>query len=185
MPSGEAQMQVTSIYILSGVPGSGKSSVATSLMRRFPLGLHISVDDVREWVVSGIAHPVPTWTEETARQFALARRATAKAARIYAEAGFAVAIDEVIFPNEAEQLFVRPLTPLPARKILLLPDLEEALARNAARTNKNFETALLDQTIRDLDRAMRAAPFRETGWLVLDTTNLSLPETVDRILNME
>ena len=38
-------------------------------MRRFPFGLHIPVDDLREWVVSGISQPVPEFTAETGRQF--------------------------------------------------------------------------------------------------------------------
>jgi adenylylsulfate kinase-like enzyme len=48
-----------SILLLTGLPGAGKTSVATALLQRFPFGIHIPVDDVRKWVVSGIAHPVP------------------------------------------------------------------------------------------------------------------------------
>ena len=47
------------IFLLSGTPGAGKSSVATALMQHFEFGLHIPVDDLREWVVSGLADPVP------------------------------------------------------------------------------------------------------------------------------
>jgi hypothetical protein len=42
-------------------------------MRRFSFGIHIPIDDLREWVVSGMAQAVPLWTEETERQFRLAR----------------------------------------------------------------------------------------------------------------
>lgn len=173
------------IYIISGMPGSGKSSVADALMLRFPRGLHIPVDDLREWVVSGMSNPIPTWTPETTRQFRLARRSAALTARTYSEAGFAVAIDDVVFPYEADELFVQPLAPLPVRKILLRPQVDIALARNAGRTNKNFDTAALASTIIELDRHMSADFFLKKGWSVIDNSALTLEETVDRILGAE
>ena len=45
------------IVLITGTPGAGKSVTAAALMRRFPFGLHIPVDDLREWVVSGISAP--------------------------------------------------------------------------------------------------------------------------------
>ena len=50
------------IFLISGTPASGKSSVSLALMRRFARGVHLAVDDLREMVISGIAHPVPEWT---------------------------------------------------------------------------------------------------------------------------
>ena len=63
------------LFVITGTPGAGKSATAAVLMRRFPFGLHIPVDDLREWVVAGIAQPVPEFTEESGRQFRLARGA--------------------------------------------------------------------------------------------------------------
>ena len=53
------------LFLITGTPGVGKSVTAAALMRRFPFGLHIPVDELREWVVSGISQPVPEFTEET------------------------------------------------------------------------------------------------------------------------
>jgi chloramphenicol 3-O-phosphotransferase len=170
------------IFLITGTPGAGKTSAATMLMRRFPFGLHIPVDDLREWVVSGLADPVPTWTDETTRQFHLARQAASYTARLYADAGFAVAIDDVVFPDEAEALFVAPLSGYTLRKVLLRPGVEMALSRNAQRTNKSYNTAGLVETIRNVHEMMPPETFARMGWIVIDSTYLSLEETVDEIL---
>ena len=99
------------LFLITGTPGAGKSVTAAALMRRFPFGLHIPVDDLREWVVSGISQPVPEFTEETGRQFRLARTAAAQVAALYADAGFAVAIDDVIHEPDAERAWSTLLAP--------------------------------------------------------------------------
>ena len=170
------------VFLITGAPGSGKSTVAAALVRRFPIGLHIPVDDLREWVVSGIAHPVPAWTNETTRQFRLARQAAAQVAALYAAAGFAVAIDDVLFLGEAEAIFVASLAGFEVYKVILQPALDVALARNAERTNKNFDTSVLTEVTRSVHRALAGQDFAGSGWIVIDSSRLSVEDTVDEIL---
>jgi chloramphenicol 3-O-phosphotransferase len=170
------------IFIITGTPGSGKSTVAVALMRRFEYGLHIPVDELRERVVSGIAHPVPEWSEETSRQFGLARQAAVATCGVYAAEGFAVAIDDVIFPEEAQVLYEAPLAEYGVHKVLLRPGLETALRRNAERTNKGFNTGLLEDTTRDLHLAMGDGSFERMGWIVIDSSRMGVEETVDEVL---
>jgi protein tyrosine phosphatase (PTP) superfamily phosphohydrolase (DUF442 family)/predicted kinase len=169
------------LFLITGTPGAGKSATAAALMRRFPFGLHIPMDDLREWVVSGISHPVPTFTEETGRQFQLARTAAAQTATLYADAGFAVAIDDVIHEPDAEAL-VASLAPRPVHKILLQPTLEIALARNASRTNKAFDTAALADAIRGNHRSLDEQNRTDLGWTVVDNGALTVQQTADAIL---
>lgn len=171
-----------SVFLITGTPGSGKSSVARALMRRFRFGLHIPVDDLREWVVSGIVHPVPEWTAETGRQFALARAAAGSLARHYAAAGFAVAIDDVVVPAEAAAAFEDGNEGLLRHKVLLRPRLEVALARNAERGTKAFDASVLVATIRGLHGEMDPRRYGNAGWVVVDTSELAVEATVDAIL---
>ncbi len=171
------------IFLITGSPGAGKSTVATALMQRFAFGLHLPVDDLREWVVSGIAHPVPVWTDETTRQFGLARKATVQIARLYNDNGFAVVIDDVLFEGNVRPELEEPLQGYPLYKILLIPNTETALQRNANRTNKAFDTAVLVETIVNLSGAMLEQNTPASGWIQMDTSNLTVEQTVDEILN--
>ena len=135
-------------------------------------------------MVSGIAHPSLEHRPEAVRQFALARHAAAHHARLYAEAGFTVAIDDVLWPHDLA-VFLEALEGLHTRKVFLAPDLETAQARNAARMGKNFDTAGLAPMIAALHPSMLGVDYRAEGWTVLDTSSLTLEETVDALLAEE
>lgn len=173
------------IYIITGTPGAGKSSVSAALMQRFPFGLHIHCDDLRGWVVAGNAPPVPTWTAETERQFRLSRRTAVEMATRYADTGFAVAIDDVIFESAYAEQFAPCLVGYTVCKVLLAPNREVALHRNATRTNKEFDTSLLIDTTRQLHGELLAANRPGDGWHVIDSSRQSVAETVDAILGLE
>jgi chloramphenicol 3-O-phosphotransferase len=171
------------IFLITGTPGSGKSSVARALLQRFEFGLHLPVDDLREFVVSGISHPVPDWTEETGRQFRLARESAASSAKLYASNGFAVVIDDVISNDDVSSIFEPLFDEFDFHKILLQPRLEIALERNHTRTNKNFDPSFLEEPIRQIYAWMSAQEF-PNDWLRIDSSELNLEQTVDAILEL-
>jgi hypothetical protein len=138
------------------------------------------VDDLREWVVSGIASPVPTWTPETTRQFALARASAVSLASRYAAAGFAVAVDDVISAESFQNDYAPHCAELKPHRVVLRPRLEVALQRNASRENKNFDTTLLEDVIRFLHADLEG--MEAHGWQVIDSSELTLEDTVNLIL---
>ncbi len=168
------------IWLVTGVPGAGKTSVAIELCRRYPKAVHLPVDDLRELVVAGFASPLEAWTEETELQFKLARRAAARAARDYADRGFAAVLDDVI--DERYLGEYEDLRGLPLRRVLLHPSLDVALARNALRANKPFDTAALAPITRRLHPGYPREAPRSAGWFVLDSGALTVAATVDALV---
>jgi hypothetical protein len=144
-------------------------------MRRFQRGVHVPMDELREWVVQGRVGP-ENWNAETSRQFALARTIAAHAACLYADAGFAVAIADVLFPQDVAAHFPDPR----CHKVVLWPTRETAHARNATRTNKDFDTATIAPLIDLVCDGMEWQDW--TGWIRIDTTRLTLEQTVDALL---
>jgi chloramphenicol 3-O-phosphotransferase len=172
----------TPIFVITGSPGAGKTHVAEALMRRFVLGVHLSVDILRKAVVSGYDDAVPAWEEKRNLQFRLARETAARAASLYADHGFAVAIDDVILPNELDMVLVEPMHGHRIFKIVLRPTLEVALTRNALRTNKSFDPSVLNDAIRRVHAALNDPSFPAHDWIVIDNSNKAVEETAEEIL---
>ncbi|WP_424949505.1 AAA family ATPase [Deinococcus sp.] len=162
------------ILLLSGVPGTGKSSLARAWLQTFPRGLHLPIDDLRELVVSGLAHPSLTDNPQAIRQFALARRVAFTAARLYAREGFAVAIDDVLWPHAPDMPSADLLAGLNVTRVFLAAPLETVLRRNRERSGKPFEPEALEPIIRALYGAMLPEAFGVVGWHIVNTEGLNV-----------
>jgi len=134
-------------------------------------------------VVSGLALPSLDWNQDLVQQIALARESAIRMALSYRRAGFAVVIDDFLDPNQLREYRALPGDP-GIHRFVLAPDQDTAHARNLRRAGGGPGREYIDEGIRAVYRQLRAASeqLREDGWIVLDTTELSIDETVLAIL---
>jgi hypothetical protein len=173
-------MSAGPIFFISGAPGVGKSTTGVALSKRFEKAVLFNIDYFRQLVVQGVAHPVPRWTEEVGRQFALAHVAVGKAAQVYSEAGFAVIAEHASHPHHLE-LFVKEA---PSAKVACLyASVEKNHERNLGRTGKSFEPETLNGVIEMLAPSLYVE-CAEAGYATLNTTDLQVEDAVAWILNL-
>lgn len=176
---------MVSIYKVVGAPAVGKSTTSRALAARFTKGVHIPVDDIRTMVVAGLVLPSPAWGDDLVEQVTLARTSAVHMALAYQQAGFAVAIDDFWDPHHASDY--RALDTHPhTHKILLYPGQDEAHQRNLQRSGGSPARAYIDEGIRFVYGQLPAAvpELARDGWVIVDTTSLSVEETVSAILEM-
>jgi chloramphenicol 3-O-phosphotransferase len=155
---------------------AGKSTVARLLASRFDRGAHVEGDVFRRNVVAGRVDMTPDPSREALEQLRLRYRLAAAAADSYFEAGFAVALEDVVLgPLLAEyQAMIRGR---PCHVVVLLPSVETIAAREAGREDRGY--------IGGWNVEPHYADFvnktpRVGIWL--DTTDQTAEETVDEIL---
>jgi len=172
------------IFLLAGAPAVGKSTTAHALAAQFGKSIHISVDNIREMVVTGVVRPGGDWIQSLVEQLTLARKSATQMAMTYHKAGFVVVIDDFWDPNsqllEYGRLFQEPY----AHKILLFPNQQAAEERNLKRAGSVEGSKYIADGIRavygslktDIDR------LKNQGWIVVDTTDKNIEATVKHIL---
>jgi len=85
---------MTAIVLVSGCPGSGKTTVSKSLADRSPEAIHLPSDDFYGFP----AVPIEPTLPESHHQNTVIMRAVARTALAFAEGGYRVFVDGVIGP---------------------------------------------------------------------------------------
>jgi adenylate kinase family enzyme len=170
------------VFILVGPPAVGKSTTSKALAAKFNRSIHIPVDDIRDMVVSGLTLPGIEWSAELVQQIRLARESAVQMALNYQNAGFAVVIDDFIDPNQLVE-YRELLDKTDIHKFVLYPHQETAHARNLQRAGADPARSYIDDGIRIVYQQLNTLinPLRIDGWIVLDTTELSIEQTVSEI----
>jgi cytidylate kinase len=163
------------IYLVTGIMASGKSTVGQALAERLPRSVHVRGDIFRRFIVNGRAEMTIDLTDDARAELHLRHELAAETACRYAAAGFAVVLQDIVVGDDLPAMIAR-ITARPLHVVVLAPTAGEVAAREAARAKTGYGRMTPDE----LDAAFRANTPRLGLWL--DTTALSVEETVDRIL---
>ncbi|MFE7536679.1 AAA family ATPase [Streptomyces rhizosphaericola] len=160
--------------LLSGIPGSGKSTVAAALAARFAASAHIEVDALQELIVRGGRWPTPERDAEADRQIFLRARNACLLAGSFVGAGFLPVLDDVVVRRAHLAYYRRQIAVGPLHFVVLAPGAATAGQRNLARD----KTLTTDWSF--LDTAMRTELTGQGVWI--DNAELTVAETVDAVL---
>jgi predicted kinase len=161
------------VALFGGPAGAGKSTLARAWCATRPQAAHIELDEIRHLIISGRADPQEA-SDLQAAQYRLSVEATSALARAFANGGCDVAIDDVFEPDAFERYWRLQLDGLLWKLVVLLPSLDETLARTAQREKRVKEDHIRTQHARcaEWDEAVR-----------IDTTDLDLEQSVALVLD--
>ncbi|WP_312872030.1 AAA family ATPase [Amycolatopsis dendrobii] len=166
------------IFLVTGVQAAGKSTVAQALAERLPESVHVRGDAFRRMVVNGRVEMGPADPPaEAVRQLRLRHALAAQVADGYADAGFAVVLQDIVLGEHLAEM-VGALRTRPCYVVVLAPSAKVVAQREAARGKVAYQPG--DTGIAGLDAYLREQTPHIGLWL--DTSELTAEETVDRIL---
>jgi dephospho-CoA kinase len=164
-----------SIYLITGLMASGKSTVSELLAKYINRCVHLHGDIFRKMIISGREEMNNEPTEEAVRQLNLRYKITAIVAKKYYENGFNVIIQDNYYGKTINQMeeFLSPYKP---KIIVLNPNIEIIKQREQVRNKKGYINFDIKKLYEEFIKETPKIGF----WI--DTSNITPDETVKKIL---
>ncbi len=164
------------LFVISGVPAAGKSTVARLLAGRMDKAVCVPGDTIRTMVITGRVEMTPDAGEEALRQLLLRYQGALAIADVYLRFGFHAVVEDVIIGPLLLDFLA--LVPVPELHLVFLDPSADAIAE---RDRNRSKTAYGERwTVGELRATLRTETERLGLWL--DSTGLTAEQTVDRIL---
>lgn len=167
---------MSDVVIVSGSPGSGKTTIARKLALRYARAVHLHTDDFWHAIVSGA---IPPYLPESDSQNQTVVGVVAAAAFGYAAGGYTTIVDGIVGPWMLHHYrrVSRELPDITVHYVVLRPDRRTALKRAQERTEPGVLTD--EQPILALwDQFTDLGPYAPNA---IDTTDLDISETVEAV----
>ena len=166
---GQTSVGPGDVWIVTGIPGAGKSTVATLLAKSLPLSAYVPGDVTHDLIVSGRVEPDQEPEDEAERQIRLTQRNICQLARSLSKAGHVPVIDWVVRNGHDLEAFQDGLSGLTIRLVVLAP------SHSALEIRKPAAARRWSHLQKDM-----FGDLKGTG-LWIDSTNLSIEETLDLV----
>lgn len=169
---------MNNIIFITGMAGAGKSTVGRLVARHFPKCLFIQVDELREKMVKGYVRPEGgVFTKEAIQQFQMARSTAIYMARLYANQGVDVVIDDACAPSNFVEQYAALFEIPEVHRVLLYPKAPVVIERIKQRGGPLEHITYVPVVYAYLDS------MSKDGWIVLDSSEWTIEQTVNEVLS--